>query len=165
MKKQINTEFEKSNNMRSKRVFLLLAVFMLSMSAYAQTATYQMVKSESVSSSVVKLTLMVYGKSKKTIDADAQYAAVRAALFDGCPNTAYSKPLLDMGETAAFRQYPNYFESLYYDSLSDFISGCLAMSKFKGGDKKKGTLYEVQVKVLLLRKDLEKNGIRTKMGI
>ena len=151
--------------MRSKRVLLLLAVFMLSMSAYAQTVTYQMIKSESVSSSVVKLTLMVYGKSKKTIDIDAQYAAIRTVLFDGCPNTAYSKPLLDMGETTAFKQYPNYFESLNYDSLSDFISGCSAVSKFKGGDNNKGSLYEVQVKVLLLRKDLEKNGIKTKMGI
>ena len=118
-----------------------------------------------MSSSVIKLTLMVYGKSKNTIDADAQYAAIRTMLFDGCPNTAYNKPLLDIGEATAFRQYSNYFESLCSDRLNDFISNCLAISKFKKGDKKKGTLYEVQVKVLLLRKDLEKNRIKTKIGI
>ena len=108
---------------------------------------------------------MVYGKSKKTIDADAQYAAIRIALFDGCPNTVYSKPLLDMGESTAFKQYPSYFENLYNNRLRDFVSNSFAVSKYKKGDSMKGTLYEVQVKVLMLRKDLEKNGIKTKMGI
>ena len=148
-----------------KKLFLLLAVFVLSLSTSAQTVAYQLLESESVSSSVVKLTLIVYGKSKKTIDTDAQYAAIRVVLFEGCPHTAYSKPLLDIGESTAFRQYPNYFKNLYYESLGDFVSDCLAVSKFKEGDKKKGTLYEVLVKVLLLRKDLEKKGIKNKMGI
>ena len=52
----------------------LLTFLCLSLFTYAQTINYQLVKSEKTSSSTVKLTLMVYSKSKKTIDADAQDA-------------------------------------------------------------------------------------------
>ena len=40
---------------------------------------------------------------------------------------------------------------------------CTAKSKFKRSDNK-STLYEVDVKILLLRKDLEKNQIKRQMG-
>ncbi|MDE6216039.1 hypothetical protein [Bacteroides sp.] len=149
-----------------KRLSLILCLVLLnSIQFYAQSVFYQLVESEKISSSVVKLSLKVYGKNKKTIDADAQYAAIRVALFDGCPNTMYNKPLLDDGETTSFEQYPSYFDGLYNYRLSDFIASCIAVSKFKGADKKKGTLYEIQVKVLQLKKDLEKNGIKNKIGI
>ncbi|WP_298074222.1 hypothetical protein [uncultured Bacteroides sp.] len=148
------------------KIFVSLLTFLcLSLFTYAQTINYQLIKSEKTSSSTVKLTLMVYSKSKKTIDADAQYAAIKTVLFDGCPDTPYNKPLLDSGEATSFEQYPSYFDNFYNYRIGDFILNCLPASSFKKGDKAKGTLYEVQVKVLLLRKDLEKNGIINKMGI
>lgn len=138
---------------------------MLSNSLFAQSVTYRLIGAENVSSSVVKMTLMVYGKSKKTIDADAKYAALKNVLFDGCPNTPYNKSLLEDGEETSFEDNPSYFNNLYNNRLNDFIVSCSALSKFKRGDNKKGTLYEIKVKVLQLRKDLEKNGIRKKLGI
>lgn len=149
-----------------KRIIFIISITLLSYaSIYAQSVSYQLLKSETVSSSIVKLTLMVYSKSKKTIDADAQYAAIKTVLFDGCPDTPYNKALLDSGEATSFEQHPSYFDNLYNFRLGDFILSCSPVSKFKEGDKAKGTLYEVQVKVLPLRKDLEKNRIRNKMGI
>lgn len=143
----------------------LLVFFCLKVIACAQNSSYQLIKADNISPSTVKLTLMVYGKSKKTIDAEANKAALKTVLFDGCPDTPYNKPLLDSGEATISEQYPSYFDNLYNYRISDFISLCLPVSSFKKGDKAKGTLYEVQVKVLLLRRDLEKNGIRNKMGI
>lgn len=148
-----------------RRLFSLLAFLCLNISVFAQSVSYRLLKSETESSSVVKLTLMVYGKSKKTIDADAQNAAIKTVLFEGCPNTPYNKPLLESGEITSFEQHPSYFDNLYNYRFYDFISGYSPVSSFKKGDKAKGTLYEVQIKVLLLRKDLDKNGIRNKMGI
>lgn len=145
-------------------VYLLMFLF-FSVLACAQTNSYQLIKAENISSSTVKLTLMVYGKSKKTIDTDAKNAAIKTVLFNGCPDTPYNKPLLDSGEITISEQHPSYFENLYTYRIGDFISQCLQASSFKKGDKAKGTLYEVQVKVLLLRRDLEKNGIRKKIGI
>lgn len=150
----------------AKRVLLSVCIVLLGYTyVCAQSVAYKLMESEHISSSIVKLTLMVYGKSKKTIDADAQYAAVRAVLFEGCPNTAYKNPLLDDGEATSFEQFPNYFYNLYNNRLSDFVLSSSALSKFKCGDKLKGTLYEIQIKVLALRKDLEKNGIKKNMGI
>lgn len=117
------------------------------------------------SSSNVILKLIVYGKSKKNIDIDAQYAAVRTVLFDGCPNTPYSKALMEEGESTSNEKYPQYFEDLYGRRYSDFIASYEATSAFKKGDKKKGTEYTIEVKVLNLRMDLEKNGIKRKLGI
>lgn len=149
-----------------KRLSIIIGLILLSsIQIYAQSISYQLVESEKVSSSVIKLTLKVYGKNKKTINTDAQCAAIKIALFDGCPNTMYNKPLLEDGATTSYEQYPSYFDDLYNYRFSDFISSCIAVSKFKGADKKKATLYEIQVKVLQLRKDLEKNGFKNKLRI
>lgn len=149
-----------------KRIVFFACLILLSCNlTFSQPVVYHLIKSETVSSSIVKLTMMVYGKSKKTIDTDAKCAAVRAVLFDGCPNTLFMKPLLEDGEATSFQQYSSYFHNLYNCRLDDFILEYYPVSKFKGGDKSKGTLYEIQLNVLQLRKDLEKNGIRRKMGI
>lgn len=108
---------------------------------------------------------MLYSKNKKTIDDEAKKAAIKIALFDGCPNTRFNRPLLDSGENTFTEQYPYFFEKLFNYRFNDFILSCQPISKFKGGDKAKGSLFEVKLKILDLRKDLEKNGIRNKMGI
>lgn len=146
-------------------LLFFLALGMMPGKMSAQTSAYQLTQSESVSSSIVRLTLKIYCTKKKIIDAEAQYAAIRIALFDGCPNTPFNKPLLEDGEATSFQQHPEYFDNLYNYRLPDFISACIATSDFKKGDKNKATIYEVDVKVLQLRKDLEKNNIRRKMGL
>ena len=108
---------------------------------------------------------MVYGKSKKTIDTEAQCAAVRTVLFDGCSNTPYSKALMEEGEITTSKKYPQYMESLYTERYLDFVASYSAISAFKKGDNQKGTEYIIEVKALNLRKDLEKNGIKKKLGL
>lgn len=117
------------------------------------------------SSTDVRLKLLVYSKSKKTIDAEAQCAAIKVVLFDGCPNTPYAKALVEDGEVTSFQKYPQYFERLYNERFVDFLSFYKATSPFKKGDKNKGTAYIVEVKALKLRKDLEKNEITKRLGL
>lgn len=109
--------------------------------------------------------MIVYCKDKKKIDAEAQIAALRILLFDGCPNTQYAKPLLEDGQKTAIQKYSYYFDDLFNYRFTDFVSSFNALSKFKKADNRKGTEYEVFVKVSLLRKDLDKNGIRKKIGL
>ena len=150
----------------SKRLALFLAVVaMCCNSLYSQTASYKVLDSETSSSSNVKLRMIVYGKSKKTIDIEAQCAAVRAVLFDGCPNTPYSKALMEDGEVTTSERHPQYMESLYSGRYTDFIASYSATSAFKKGDDKKGTEYIIEVKALSLRKDLEKNGVKKRLGL
>ncbi len=153
------------NTIRLKALFLFTMLSVCLSEINAQTTAYQLLKSEKVSSSIVRLTIKIYCKNKKVIDTEAQYVAVRIALFDGCPDTQYNKPLLEDGEHTLFQQYPTYFEDLYNFRLGDFISNIVRISDFKKADKKGATQYEIDVKVLQLRKDLEKNNIKRKMGI
>ena len=132
---------------------------------YSQTMSYKVLNTEKASSSNVSIELMVYCKSKKTIDDDAQCAALKTVLFEGCPNTQYIKALLEDGEITSRESFPQYFDNLYNTRYADFINSCEATSPFKKGDKNKGTKYKVEVKVLNLRKDLEKNGIKKKIGL
>ena len=149
------------------KVLTLVIFFTMSFcgSVYSQAANYKVLSTELFSSSNVRLTLIVYGKSKKTIDAEAQCAALKVILFEGCPNTPYSKALMEDGEKTSVQKYPQYFESLYGGRFSDFIASYEAKSAFKKGDKSKGTEYSIVVKALNLRKDLEKNGIKRKLGL
>ena len=59
--------------------------------------------------------------------------------------------------------FPSYFNNLFTSRYPDFIRQCTAKSKFKRSENK-STLYEVEVKILLLRKDLEKNQIKRQIG-
>ena len=130
-----------------------------------QVPKYVVVHSELESASVVKLQIKTFSKDKNTVDADAQRAAIRTILFDGIPETQYRKPMLNDGEKTLTEQHPTYFYKLFNDRYTDFIIDYSMLSKFKKADKDKSTLYEVRVKILQLRKDLEKNNIRKQIGI
>ena len=149
----------------AKRILCIIGLMLLTHTGlYAQFAAFYVSKSEQVSTTVVRLTLTVVAKDKKLVEYEAVCAAIRVVMFSGCPNTKYNKPLLDVGEATAFEQNPEYFNKLYNYRVGDFISSCMPLTKFKGAEGN-GTKYEVDVNVLMLRKDLEKNGIRNKLGI
>ena len=154
----------KSNYIKKRVLAIGIAIAFCS-GMYAQTASYVLLESESSSNSNVRMRLVVYGKSKKTIDMEAQCAALRNVLFEGCPNTQYSKALMEDGEITSKEKYQQYFEVLFYRRYSDFIAFYESTSAFKKGDKKKGTEYVVEVKVLNLRKDLETNGVKRMIGL
>ena len=92
-------------------------------------------------------------------------AALNVAMFDGIEGTSFSKPLLEDGVNTSISNNPNYFNPFYDYRYQDFIQSCTMVSKFKKADKKKGTSYTIEIKILNLRKDLEKNQIRKKLGI
>lgn len=146
-------------------VMVIMRVMLYGSPMYSQTMSYKVLNTQKNSSSNVSIELMVYCKSKKTIDNDAQCAALKTVLFEGCPNTPYIKALLEDGEISSRENFPQYFDNLYSTRYADFIYSCEATSAFKKGDKNKGTKYKVEVKVLNLRKDLEKNGIKKKIGL
>ena len=125
-----------TTNIKRMAMALVIAIAYCS-SLYSQTVGYAILNSKMSSSSNVILKLIVYGKSKKNIDIDAQYAAVRTVLFDGCPNTPYSKALMEEGESTSIEKYPQYFEGLYGRRYSDFIASYEATSAFKKETRKK----------------------------
>ena len=131
--------------------------------AVAQNSSYALVQAKVVSSDVVRLQINVFCMDKHRIAAEAQCAAIRAVLFDGTGVPPYTKPLLTDGEQTLKQTYPYYFDNLFTTRYSDFIGHYSAISKFKRAENK-STLYEVDVKILLLRKDLEKNQIKRQLG-
>lgn len=148
-----------------KAILSLIVTVLLSGSAWAQNARYVVVSSEIESSAIIKLQIKTFCQEKDFVDAEAQCAAIRAVMFDGISNTTFHKPLLTDGEKTMINKYPSYFNNLYTERYVDFIAGYQAISKFKKADKDKSTLYEVRVKVLSLRKDLEKNNIKKHFGL
>lgn len=132
-------------------------------SAAAQGSSYTLVQATIVSSDIVRLQINVFCKDKQRIETEAQCAAIRAVLFDGAGVPPYTKPLLSEGERTMKQSFPSYFNNLFTSRYPDFIRQCTAKSKFKRSDNK-STLYEVDVRILLLRKDLEKNRIKRQMG-
>lgn len=152
-------------NLFTKIVMVMTMTMLYGSPTCSQTVSFKVLNTEKSSSSNVTVELMVYGKSKKTIDNDAQCAALKTVLFEGCPNTPYAKALMEDGEITSREKYPQYFDNLYSIRYADFISSCEAISAFKKGDKNKGTKYRVDVKVLNLRKDIEKNNIKRKVGL
>ena len=146
------------------RIIILFVVGLISTTTFAQN-NYKVVEVISTNSSKVCFDLKVYGNSKKTIGQDAAIAAVKAVMFEGIEGTAFSKPLLPQGERTCVQQYPVYFTNLFNTTYADFVTTCTMKSKFKKADDDKSTLFEVEVKVIQLRRDLEKNKIKTKIAL
>lgn len=146
-----------------KRIICILFLVVGFSNAMAQIAPYSLVGAKKVSSEVVQLQINVFCNNKRQIFSEAQCAAIRIALFDGVGIPPYTKPLLSDGEQTMNQTYPDYFNNLFYSRYSDFIGSCTAISKFKKSDNK-STLFVVDLKILLLRKDLEKNNIKRQIG-
>ena len=92
------------------------------------------------------------------------FAALKVILFDGIPNTKYSRPLMKEGYQSVYAQHPSYFQLLYNTNASDYVSNFESLSKFKKSDNKT-TKIKVTVKPLWFRRNLENNGILKRMGL
>ena len=136
----------------------------LSISFYVNAQKNYFVK-EVISSSTngIIINLTINCTNKKAVKQEACIAALKAILFDGISNTIFNKPLLPDGELTSYQQNQSYFDNLYNYRYSDFINSCIMLSKFKKAENK-STLFQIDVKVLTLRKDLERNNIKRKIG-
>lgn len=148
-----------------KTLFSFIMALLLTSNVWAQNVRYVVVSTEAESTTVVKLQIKTYCQDKDLVDTEAQCAAIRAVLFDGIPNTTFHKPLLNDGEKTMVDKHPAYFSGLFNNRYTDFIAEYKVLSKFKKADKDKSTLYEVRVKALSLRKDIEKNKIKKQFGL
>lgn len=113
----------------------------------------------------IDMILIIYGAKKKDAYYHAKCSAIKLLLFDGVGVGRNAKSLLSDGEHSAYQSNPSYFQNLYSKTYNDFIKTCTMESEYKKADKEKGTKFHVVVKETLLRKDLEKNKIKIKMGL
>mgnify|MGYP001299900538 CR=1 FL=1 len=146
------------------KILLSIVTLMLCLGAKAQSS-YLLVDAQSIASAHVRLKVKTYCNKRKLVDYEAICAAARIVLFQGVPNTQYKKALLPDGEQTSYQQHPKYFNDFFNSRISDFISSCVRLSEFKKADKNKATLYEIEVNILQLRKDLEKNKVKRKLGL
>ena len=145
---------------------LLIGVFLLtSLMAKAQLCHYQFAETISESQNEVTFTIYVFCDSKKELGQAAFLSGIRCVMYDGIPGTKFNKPLLPEGERTKMEKHPAYFEDLYSIRYKDYVKDCMMLSKFKKSGLEKSTLFQVTVKAFELRKDLEKNNIKTKFGI
>lgn len=147
------------------RKFLL--ALMLGIMCFSQAQnnfSYSLESVKIIDNNVVLLVVNVESSNKNMIERDAKYAALKIIMFDGLPETKYSKPLLPEGEIHTIADHPDYFDKLYNTYSSDFIKGIRQLTKYKKGPGK-STQFEIVVDVIKLRRDLEKNKIMKKFGL
>lgn len=148
-----------------KKLLLACLLGICSFIGKAQVVPYQLGEAVSEKQSEVTFKVYVYCDSKKELDQSAYLAAIRCVMFEGIPGTKFSKPLLNEGERTLVDKHPAYFKDLYGWRYVDFVKDCIILSRFRKSGVGKSTLFEVTVKPYELRKDLEKNNIKTKFGI
>ena len=150
--------------MRRILIFLILALF-ANIGIAQNVFPYQLSETISENQSEITFKVYVFCNDKKVIKQAASIAGIRCVMFDGIPGTKFSKPLLSEGEQTLINKNSSYFNDLYSNRFNDYVKKCNMTSKFKKADIKKSTQFEVTIKVIELRKDLEKNNIKTKFGI
>lgn len=148
-----------------KKTILVIVMVMSSIIMRSQVVPFQFVKAVSTTQSEVTFEVLTFCDDKKDLDQAAFLAGIRCVMYEGIPGTAFSKPLLSEGERTLIDQHPTYFEELYGRRYVDYIKECVMLSKFKKSGVGRSTLFEVTVKVIELRKDLEKNKIKKSFGI
>ncbi|MCH5308865.1 MAG: hypothetical protein J1E58_03310 [Prevotella sp.] len=148
-----------------KYLYLSFTLSLFSICIHAQTANYSFVSAEIKSPSSVQVTLKTFADKRKSADMEAKCAALRIIMFDGIKGTIYNRPLLNQG-TIALHENSEYFDNLFNNRLSDVIRMATMKSDFKKAEKgEKSTLYTIDVNYIQLKKDLEKNKIKTQLGL
>lgn len=148
-----------------KKIFLSLFLLTISIVSNAQLWHYQHIKTVAETSEDVTFQLLVYCDSKKELNYAAYLAGIRCVMFDGIPESRFNKPLLSEGEITSTENNHIYFDDLYGKRYTDYIKNCMMLSKFKKSGYGQSTLFEITVRVSMLRKDLEKHSVRTKFGL
>ena len=148
-----------------KKICFLLLTLVYTLACNAQITSYQFAEKISENQSEVTFKVYVFCNTKKNIEQAACLAGIRCVMFDGIPDTKFKQSLLNEGEQSSIEKNTVYFNDLYNRRYTDYVKKCVMLSKFKKADIKKATLFEVTIKVFELRKNLEKNKIKTKFGI
>ena len=145
-----------------KKYLITLFALIFVCESYSQN-TCELKKVNFSTPTTISIHLNVYSKDKKHIEHTACVYALKMLLFDGINKTLYSKPLIDEGEQQSMINHPEYFNKLYSTTWKDFIRSLTMLTKFRKGENKY-TEFNIEIRASLLRKDLEKNKIRTKIA-
>lgn len=148
----------------NKNLLGFFLALIASMSIKAQDCKYSVIETCMSGDDAVSITLNVAVNDKKNLEKEAEFAALKVLIFDGVPNTKYSRPFMKEGYKSAYAENPSYFQTLYNSTSSDYVSAFESLTKFKKSDNKT-TKVRVTVKPLLLRRNMEKNGILKRLGI
>lgn len=143
-----------------KRFMLLsLSVMLFVLGAFAQDASYKFISAEVNSAKSVIILLKTYSTNKKLVEKEAQYAALKIAMFDGVDATIYNKPIIAQG-VSALDEHRIFFYDLFDNKLPYYIKSTKMMSGFKKAESgEKSTLYSVEINYIQLKKDLERRKI------
>lgn len=130
----------------------------------AQDCKYTVLETSMSGTDDVAITLNVDVKDKKNLEKEAEFAALKVLIFDGVPNTKYNRPFMKEGYKAAYTRNPTYFQTLYNNIAPDFVKEYEVLTKFRKSNDNT-TKVKVIVKPLLLRRNLETNGILKRIGL
>lgn len=143
------------------KLLLILSFFSILSIGANRTSPYSIIESKDSDNGKVILTLISYCNDKKQFEKEAICDALRIVMFEGVETPRFKKPLLSFGESTAFRDHPEYFEDLYNNRCYDFVKNIEQQSKYS---KKNGTTFTIEVDVIKLRKDLEKENVLKHIG-
>lgn len=148
-----------------RRLIISTILILFTIAVKAQIVPYQLVETVSDNQNEVTFRIYVFCDKKKELDHSALLAGIRCVMFDGIPRTKFNKPLLSEGEKTLINKYSTYFNDLYEWRYVDYVKTYTMLSEFKKSGVGKSTLFEITVRAIDLRKDLENNHIRNKFGI
>ena len=152
-------------NLKLLMSLVLGTIFCFYSNTFAQNCAYRIVSYEignDKNTAVVKLDIEV--KNKKLLEQESTNTVLGIIMFEGLPGTKFSKPLLSEGANTMQSEFPEYFNSLYNERGKDFVTNFKMLSDFKKGPNKM-TQIEITVKVMQLRKNLEKNKLIKHIGL
>lgn len=110
------------------------------------------------------LVINIYTNKKKELDASASFAALKIIMFDGLPETIYSKPLIREPYEDFYFKYKNYLDNLYSTYSQNFITQLEQLTEYKKGPNKSTTM-KITVKVHELKRDLVNKHILKTLSI
>lgn len=147
------------------RILTYLMLLMISsLLGQAQDCKYYLIESCMKGNDEISITVNVDVKDKKLLEKEVRFAALKLLIFEGIPNTRYSRGFIKEGYKSTYVQHPSYFQNLYNTTSSDFTSGVEYLTKYKKSENKT-TKVKINVKPLLIRRNLETNGILKQMGL
>lgn len=122
---------------------------------------------QSNSNGVIQARCIGLGKEQQEAINDAEKNMLRTLLFRGLPGSGQETPLLSVNEAECEQNYPDYWDSLWGDSMryKTFVQSSVPISDLQ---KQQRGLYriavDVKINIKALRMDLEKQGLIRRFG-
>lgn len=145
--------------MRHICTFILL--LLVSFTAFSQNS----VSFISETKDEITVRILVYARNEKNAVIEAKLYAINSLLFRGISGSSYSRPIIGTDEERIVNEHLDYFDSFYNSRYLSFITSAIPKSKLvKDETKRKCMVFDVSIKKLTLKRDLEDSGVIRKFG-